>query len=84
MDCDKYNYSESGIGFDAGGSFLLSNSSGFVKNMIIFRAEMSSTRHIDNKKKAILILGNDPTVGLDDTTLTPDKEYLINFTVEFY
>ena len=31
---------------------------------------MSSCVHIDDKKKDILILGIDPTQGLDDTTLT--------------
>ena len=36
--------------------------------------------HIDNKKKDILILGKGPTDGLDNTALTAEKEYLINFT----
>ena len=31
--------------------------------------------HIDNKKKEILILSNDPTYGLDDTMLTAEKQY---------
>ena len=47
--------------------------------MMIFSADISSSTHID-KKKGILILGKDATDGLDDTTMTPDKEYLINFT----
>ena len=41
---------------------------------------MSSSVHIDNKKKDILILGEGPTQGLDDTTLTAEKKYSINFT----
>ena len=32
------------------------------------------------KKKDILILGEGPTQGLDDTTLTAEKMYSINFT----
>ena len=40
---------------------------------------MSSSVHIDNKKK-ILILGEGPTLGLDDTTLTVKAKYSINFT----
>ena len=34
---------------------------------------------VDNKKKDILILGKDPTQGLDDTTLTAERGYSINF-----
>ena len=36
--------------------------------------------HIDNKGKDILILGEGPTQGLDDTTLTVEAKYPINFT----
>ena len=34
----------------------------------------------DNNKKNILILGKGPAQGLDDTTLTANTEYSINFT----
>ena len=34
---------------------------------------MSSSLHVDNKNKDILILGEGPKQGLDDTTLTPDE-----------
>ena len=51
-----------------------------VKNVIIFRADMSSSVHNDNKNKDILILGEEPTQGLDDTTLTAEAKYPINFT----
>ena len=40
---------------------------------------MSSSVHIDNKGKYILILGKCPTQGLDDTTLTAETQYSINF-----
>ena len=39
-----------GIGFDARGSFPLSDYSGFGKKVIIFGADMSSSVHIDNWK----------------------------------
>ena len=42
---------------------------------------MSSSLFIDNKKKYILILGKDPTQGLEHT-LGAEKMYLINFTKE--
>ena len=37
------------------------------KNFIAFGAGMSSSVHIDNKNKGILILAEEPTRGLDDT-----------------
>ena len=40
---------------------------------------MSSSAHIDNKKKDILVLGKGPTQGLDHT-LIAEKIYSINFT----
>ena len=41
---------------------------------------MSSSAHIDNKKKDILVLGKGTTQGLEHT-LTAEKMYPINFTV---
>ena len=45
------------------------------KNAISFGIDISSSVHIDNKNKYILILGKGPTQGLDNTTLTPETEY---------
>ena len=41
---------------------------------------MTSSFHIDNKKKDILVLGKEPTQGLEHM-LTAEKMYSINFTV---
>ena len=41
---------------------------------------MSSSENIDNRYKDILILGEGLTQGLDDTTLTVESKYPINFT----
>ena len=41
---------------------------------------MSSSAHIDNKKKDILVLGKGPTQGLEHT-VTAEKMYSIDFTV---
>ena len=41
---------------------------------------MSSSVHIDNKGKDILIFGEGPTQGLDGTTLTAEATYHINST----
>ena len=50
------------------------------KNLIVFRVDISSSVHIDNKKKDILLLFKSPTQGLDDTTLTAKAQYSINFS----
>ena len=39
---------------------------------------MSSSLHIDDKKRDILILGRGPVQGLDDTTLTAEAKYSFN------
>ena len=41
---------------------------------------MSSSVHVDNENKDILILGEGSTQELDDTTLTTEAKYPINFT----
>ena len=41
---------------------------------------MSSSVHIDNKEKDILVLGKGPTQGLEHA-LTAEKMYSINFTL---
>ena len=41
---------------------------------------MSSSAHIDNKKKDILVFGKGPTQGLEHT-LTVEKMYSINFSL---
>ena len=77
-DIDKYGYSGYGIGFDRRSSFSFPGG-GFGQNVLIFGADMSSSAHIDNKKKDILVLGKGPTQGLGHT-LTAEKTYSINFT----
>ena len=63
-DIDKYKYSGYGIGFDRHGSFSFPGT-GLGRNVIIFGADMSLPTKIDNRKKDILILGKDPTQGLE-------------------
>ena len=41
---------------------------------------MSSFVHVDNKNKDILTLAKGQTQGLEDTTLTAEVIYPINFT----
>ena len=77
---DKYRYSGYGIGFDTRSSFSFPVG-GFGQNIIIFGVDMSSSPHIDNKGKDILILGRGPTQRLGESSLTAEKMYSINFTL---
>ena len=60
-DIDKYKYTGYGIGFERKGTFSVG--SGFGRNCIIFGVDMSSSLHVDNNKKDILILGEKRTQG---------------------
>ena len=79
-DIDKYGYSCCGIGFDRKSSFSFPGGVGFGQSVITSGVNMSFSAHIDHKKKDILILGKEPTQGLEHT-LTAEKMYSINFTV---
>ena len=78
-DPDKYIYSGYGIGFDSRSEYLLLDAS-VDKNVIIFGVVMSSSLHINNKGKVILILDKVPTQGLDDTALKVKARYSIDFS----
>ena len=79
ININKYEYSGYEIGFDRKSRFSFPGG-GFGQNVIIFGENMSSSVHVDNEKKDILILRKGPTQGLKHT-LTAEKTYLINFTV---
>ena len=70
VDVDKYKYSGYGIGFDSIGIFS-HPSGGDGRNVIIFRADMSSSVHANNKLNNVLVLGN-----------CNSKMYSPNFTVD--
>ena len=71
-DIDKYKYLGYGTGFDSRGTFFFPDGS-FPQNVIIFGVDTSSSVHIDNKKKDILILGEGPTQGLHGTIQSAEK-----------
>ena len=68
-DPGKYKYTGNVVRFNSRSGFLFRDGS-CGKNVIIFGADMSSSVHVDNNKKYILIFSEGPTQGLDDTTLT--------------
>ena len=78
-DIDKYQYSGYRTGFERKSSFSFPGG-GFGENVINFGVDMSSSAHVNNKKKHILILVKGPTQGLEHTP-TAEKMYSIKFTV---
>ena len=77
-DIDKYKYSGYGIGFDRRSSLSFS-SGGFGQNVLIFGVDMSSSSHIDNKKRHISLRKRTNT--WIRTYFNCRKMYAINFTV---
>ena len=61
------------MGFHRRSSFSFPGG-GFGQSILICGADMSSSAHIDNKKKDIPVLGKRPTQGLEHT-LTAEKMY---------
>ena len=78
-DIDKYGCSGYGIRFDRKSSFSFPGGA-TGQNVTIFGADKSSSVHIDNKKKDILVLGKGPTQGLQHM-LTAEKNYSVNSTI---
>ena len=78
-DIDKYGYSCYGIGFDGRSSFSFPGG-GFCQNILIFGVDMSFSKHIDDKKKDVLVLGKGPTQGLEHI-LTAEEIHSINFSL---
>ena len=77
-DEDKYSYSEYGIGSDCCLLFSLQNDLG--RNVVVFGVDNSWFALIDNKEKHILVCGVDPTQRLNDTSITAETKYFINFS----
>ena len=48
--------------------------------MVIFGVDNSSSFHADNCKNNFLILGKDPTFGINGSFGSPEKKFSINFT----
>ena len=72
IQVDLYKCSGYGIRFNRRVCFSIGDE--IDKNVIILGGDMSSSQHIDNKKKDILPLGKGHTQGLEHT-LTTEKFY---------
>ena len=77
-DIEKYWYSGYGIGFDRKSSFSFPGG-GFGQNVLIFEADMSSSAHIDNKKKEVS--SRKRTNTRVRAYINCRKMYSINFTL---
>ena len=78
-DLDKHKYNGYDIRFDSRSELLFADGS-YEKNVINFGADMSSSVHVNNKRKDILVICEGPGQRLDDTTLTAETKYPTNFT----
>ena len=78
-DFDKRKCSGYGIGFDESRSFSLSDGSGFCENVIKSGGDMSSSVHVNHKKKDILILDKGLTQGFNNTIIDCRKRVLNTF-----
>ena len=49
-----------------------------------FGADMNSSILVNNKRKIILILGEGPTQGLDNTKLKAEAKYPVNWSCKLF
>ena len=73
-DTDKWQYSGYGIGFNSKGEFTHPDG-GDGKNVIIFGADLSNSRHAINKTKNVLVLEREFIQKINDTTIYAEKMY---------
>ena len=74
----KYKYSGYNIGFDSCSEFSFTD--GAMGKMSLFLELIWLHLYILIIKKDILIVGEGPKQGLEDTTLTAEAKYPMNFT----
>ena len=60
--------------------FLLFKGSVFGQNLIIFGEHLSSSEHVDDRKKDVVILGKGSMQRSDDTILLAEADYSISFS----
>ena len=81
-DSDKWQYSGYGIGFDSIGSFTHPDDGKNAKNVVVFGADMSNSRHATNETQSVLVLSHRLIQKINDTTIYAEKMYSPNFTVD--
>ena len=82
----KYKYKGYGICFDESESFSHVRKEGncnhttLARNVIIFGADMSFSKHANNKANNIYVMGRDYIQKINDTTIYAEKMFYRNFT----
>ena len=82
-DTSKYDYKGYGICFDESEQFthVLKranfNDTTLARNVIIFGADMSFSKHANNKANNIYVMGKDYVRKINDTTIYGEKMYYI-------
>ena len=85
-DTNKYNYKGYGICFDENEEFIHVRKRGNFsdtttgRNVIIFGVDMSFSKHANNKRNNIYIMGKDYVQRINGTTIYAEKMYYRNFT----
>ena len=64
--------------FNSAGSWSFNNNT--ARNFIIFCADNSSSSHADNCKNNILISGESPIFGINESFGSPEKMFSFNFS----
>ena len=77
-DKEKYVYTGYGIPFDGKGSWSFNDE--FVRKVVIFGVDNSSSSHTKNLKNGLLILGEGDTFGINGSYGAPEKKFNINFS----
>ena len=86
VDTSKYHYKGYGICFDESEQFTHTIIEGgrahttLARNVIIFEADMSFSKHANNKANNIYVMGKDYVQKINDTTVYTEKMYYRNFT----
>ena len=84
-DTSKYHYKGYGICFDESEQFTHVRKKGnfnytaLARNVIIFGADMSFSKHANNKANNIYVMGKDYVQKINDTTIYTEKMYYRNF-----
>ena len=85
-DTNKYNYKGYGICFDESKEFTHVrkrdnfNDTTSARNVTIFGADMSFSKHANNRRNNIYIMGKDYVQRINDTIIYAGKIYYRNFT----
>ena len=85
-DTSKYHYKGYGICFDESEQFTHVRKKGnfndttLARNVIMFGADMSFSKHANNKANNIYAMGKDYVQKINDTTIYAEKMYYRNFT----